>query len=114
MARPPRATENVVAIFVAMLERPSKSFYGLELARHAKIGTATIYAALTRLERAGLVEAAWESVDPVAVGRPRRRLYRLTGEGALVGRKMVAEYKPRVRAMDDHPGWLPGPEGLRT
>ena len=33
--------ENVVAIFNTMLERPGKSWYGLEIAKHAGIGSAT-------------------------------------------------------------------------
>ena len=43
----------------------------------------TLYKALGRMTEAGLLEAAWE--DPAiaeAAGRPRRRLYRVTPEGA--------------------------------
>jgi len=42
----------------------------------------TLYKALERMERAGLLESRWE--DPAAAadeGRPRRRLYRVTGLG---------------------------------
>lgn len=42
----------------------------------------TLYKALERLERAGLLESRWE--DPALAaedGRPRRRLYRVTGTG---------------------------------
>jgi PadR family transcriptional regulator, regulatory protein PadR len=106
-----RHTENVVAVFNTMLERPRKSWYGLELAKHADIGSATIYATLTRLERAGLLEAVWENVDPSEVGRPRRRLYKLTGEGARIGRRVVAEYKPRVVPSGSWPRWSPGTKG---
>ena len=105
-----RATDNVVAILATMLERPRKSWYGLELAKHADIGSATIYAALTRLERGGVLEARWEPVDPSDAGRPRRRLYTLTSEGARVANKMVAEYRPRRRGRE-LPGWTPGAEG---
>jgi len=110
MQRAPRPTENVIAVLSAMLDRPRKPFYGLELAKHADIGSATIYAAMTRLERAGLVQSRWEEVDPAAAGRPRRRLYRLTGEGAEVGRKMLAEHKPRLRHLTEQAGWWPTPE----
>jgi len=41
----------------------------------------TLYKALGRLEEFGLLTSRWE--DAVAVeGRPRRRLYELTGQGA--------------------------------
>ena len=56
--------------------------------RHARRLTAygTLYKALDRLERAGLLESRWE--DPLigaGEGRPRRRFYRLTlaGEGVF-------------------------------
>lgn len=106
-----RYTENVVAIFNTMLEQPRKRWYGLELAKQAEIGSATIYAALTRLERAGLLEVTWENANPSEVGRPRRRLYKLTGEGARIGQKVLAEYKPRVVPSRAWPGWLPGADG---
>jgi DNA-binding PadR family transcriptional regulator len=60
----------------------------LQEERHARRLTAygTLYKALDRLERAGLLESRWE--DPLIgarEGRPRRRFYRLTlaGEGAF-------------------------------
>ena len=43
----------------------------------------TLYKALSRMERAGLLESDWE--DPLVAaerGRPRRRLYRVTLAGA--------------------------------
>jgi DNA-binding PadR family transcriptional regulator len=46
----------------------------------------TLYKALTRLEREGLLASRWEDPDAAAAeARPRRRFYRLTleGEGAL-------------------------------
>lgn len=106
-----RKTENVVAIFNTMLERPRKSWYGLEIAKHAGIGSATVYQALTRLERAGLLNASWEAVDPSEQGRPRRRLYKLTAEGARVGREMVVAYQPRVVPSRTWPGWILDPKG---
>jgi PadR family transcriptional regulator PadR len=45
--------------------------------------TGTLYRALHRLDDGGLVENWWENPDDaVDAGRPRRRLYRITGAGA--------------------------------
>ena len=110
MADKLRITDNVVAIFSTMLERPRKSWYGLEIAKAAGIGNATIYAALTRMKRSGMVRAGWETLGPSELGRPQRRLYSLTAEGARVGTEALANYRPRVRLSRDWPGWLPGPE----
>lgn len=42
----------------------------------------TLYKALGRMERAGLLESRWEDPSVAAEeGRPRRRLYRVTGLG---------------------------------
>jgi DNA-binding PadR family transcriptional regulator len=53
----------------------------------------TLYKALGRLEERGLLASRWE--DDAADGRPRRRLYELTGEGARAAR---ASAPPALRA----------------
>ena len=50
----------------------------------------TLYKALARLESAGLLASRWEDPD-LAEGRPRRRLYRLTPDGAATIERVVAE-----------------------
>lgn len=43
----------------------------------------TLYKALERMQRAGLLESRWEDPNVAAAeGRPRRRLYHVTGLGA--------------------------------
>jgi PadR family transcriptional regulator, regulatory protein PadR len=108
MGKTVRITDNVVAVFNQMLHPVSKPWYGLELAEAAEIGSATIYAVLTRLERAGLVNGSWETGDPKVLGRPQRRLYTLTPDGARVGNEAIASYRPRVVLKRTPPGWLPG------
>lgn len=67
----------------------NEPFYGFALARALSDGGSaltahgTLYKALTRMTTAGLLEATWEDAELAeADGRPRRRLYRVTGEGA--------------------------------
>lgn len=72
----------------------SADFHGFSVAKmiqetHDKRRLAahgTLYKALSRLERAGLLTSKWEDADLATdVGRPRRRLYRVTdlGESSL-------------------------------
>ncbi|MGE3075823.1 MAG: PadR family transcriptional regulator [Dehalococcoidia bacterium] len=80
-----------VAILVAALgEGGDSEFYGYAIARQvqanasAKMLTShgTLYKALDRMVKAGLLSARWE--DPAisaAEERPRRRLYQLTAAG---------------------------------
>ena len=64
------------------------SFYGFALAQaladggHALTAHGTLYKALSRMTEAGLLAAEWE--DPAVAeteGRPRRRLYTVSGAG---------------------------------
>lgn len=44
----------------------------------------TLYKALARMERDGLLSSAWEDPERAAAeGRPRRRLYQVTGAGEV-------------------------------
>lgn len=72
--------------------------YGLELAKAASLPSGTIYPILARLERYGLLAAAWENIDEHAEGRRRRRYYTLTGEGARAARAELAPLAPAPRA----------------
>jgi DNA-binding PadR family transcriptional regulator len=55
----------------------------------------TLYKALSRLEEFGLLTSRWEDAA-AAEGRPRRRLYDVTGEGARAARR-IPEPRP-IRA----------------
>jgi hypothetical protein len=63
--------------------------FGLALAMRAERGSrsltahGTLYKALARLEDGGLLSSRWEDAS-AAEGRPRRRLYELTMQGARI------------------------------
>lgn len=92
----PRMTIQTLDVLSAMLDDPYQEWYGLELAGASGLKTGTIYPALARLEQSGWVSSYWEDVDPSVVGRPKRRLYRLTGEGADSARRVVDEQLQRL------------------
>jgi DNA-binding PadR family transcriptional regulator len=92
------------------LQRAGQStFHGFGLAhsmrerRGARSLTAhgTLYKALARLEELGTLTSSWEDAAAAPEGRPRRRLYELTGEGARAAegsRTANAVGPPRVAA----------------
>jgi DNA-binding PadR family transcriptional regulator len=84
-------TSQTMRILEAMLEDPAGDWYGLQLSEAAGLKSGTIYPALARLVHYGWLEARWESIDPSEAGRPKRKLYRLTREGAATARVLVAE-----------------------
>ena len=74
------------------LQTPDEGFHGFLLAAKmaetddsaALTAHGTLYKALARMSEAGLLDPAWE--EPAiaeAAGRPRRKIYRVTPEGAV-------------------------------
>ena len=102
-------TNQTLAILAAMLSDPARPWYGLELVDDSGLKSGTIYPALARLERAGWLASRWETVDPHAAGRPRRRLYELTGTGIEHARHEIDKQLRTLRPAARLPG---GPQGV--
>jgi PadR family transcriptional regulator, regulatory protein PadR len=90
-------------------------FHGFELARQIAgsrggrrlTAHGTLYKALGRLEDAGLLASRWEEEElATQEGRPRRRLYTVTGEGA----RRLAAWHQREGVVPSRiqPGWQGG------
>lgn len=77
-----RMTMQTQMILQALLRDPARELYGLELAEDTGLLPGTTYPILMRLENEGWVTSLWETISPEAEGRPRRRYYRLTANGA--------------------------------
>ena len=73
------------------LEDPRAEVYGADVIRNSHLLSGTVYPILFRFERLGLVTSRWEKGSPQKLGRPRRRLYRITGEGVRVARRALQE-----------------------
>jgi DNA-binding PadR family transcriptional regulator len=104
---------SILAAAVEMAHAGVTQFHGYSLAKqlrddgteHGLVAHGTLYKALARLEKAGLLASVWEDPDAsVSEGRPRRRLYSITTQG----RATLAELEPstatRIRL---DPGWSP-------
>lgn len=86
----PRMTQTTQAVLRALLEQPSKELYGLEICAKAELPSGTIHPILARLEKIGWLESSWEEIDPHQHGRPRRRYYKLSPDGAERARIALA------------------------
>ena len=81
---------EILDVALSLRRAGAGEFHGFGLAQRLRersdarslTGHGTLYKALARLEELGLLRSRWE--DPVAEGRPRRRLYELTVDGAYV------------------------------
>jgi PadR family transcriptional regulator, regulatory protein PadR len=101
-------TKSSVKVLAAFLEKPRDEQYGFGLMKSTGVKSGSLYPMLERLERLGWIESHDECIDEQAEGRPRRRLYRLTGLGERVGRRVVADF---YHDLGPIPEWLPGYEG---
>src|SRR5687767_11889979 len=92
----PLETE-ILEVALSMRRSGRGEFHGFGLAQamreqggsRALTGHGTLYKALGRLEEFGLLASHWEDAD-AAEGRPRRRLYELTGQGAQAAERSRA------------------------
>ena len=93
----PRMTLPTQLVLRAMLAEPSREMYGLQIGQSAELPSGTVHPILARLEGWGWLESRWEDIDPAKEGRPRRRYYRLSAEGAECARTALARvHTPRL------------------
>jgi PadR family transcriptional regulator PadR len=100
----PQITTNVLRLFSLMTSEPLSWWWGVKLGAELELRSGTIYPLLARLEKARWLESRWEEVDPVEEGRPRRRLYRLTGQGEVVASRALAEVGLPASGAEPRPG----------
>jgi PadR family transcriptional regulator, regulatory protein PadR len=100
----PRMTLTTQLVLRALLEQPAKEMYGLEICQHAGLPSGTIHPILARLEKARWLESRWEQTDPHEQGRPRRRYYRLSEDGAVRARAALARTATNRAALRLRPG----------
>ena len=82
----------------AFLNDPTDELSGADVQKRSGIASGTLYPILLRLESAGWFVSRWEAVDPASVGRPRRRLYRLTPTGLRRASEVFASFGRGVPA----------------
>jgi PadR family transcriptional regulator PadR len=92
----PRMTHSTLAVLKTFLDDPNEARYGLQLCRLAKIKSGTLYPILDRLETEGWIVGEWEDVDPSEARRPRRRLYRITPNGAVRAEAALRDATQRI------------------
>ncbi|MEV6304102.1 PadR family transcriptional regulator [Actinoplanes sp. NPDC051861] len=102
----PRMTLQTQLVLRALLEHPTRELYGLQISHSAGLATGTIHPILARFEGLGWLESRWEEIDPASEGRPRRRYYRLSPDGAEHAREALATARTPLSVL--RPGLIPG------
>jgi len=85
-----RLSAPTLKVLGVLTSRGHEEISGAEIARAIGLASGTLYPILLRLEQARWANSRWETGDPSELGRPRRRLYKITGEGA---RKAQAAFR---------------------
>src|SRR6266498_1777766 len=88
-----RVTPQLLAVLAALLDAPDQESHGWALIRTTGLGGPSVYRNLERCEDVGLVTSRWE--DSVEPGKPRRRLYKLTTNGAVRARALLADRRKK-------------------
>ncbi|MFJ4895608.1 PadR family transcriptional regulator [Streptomyces sp. NPDC088788] len=101
-----RITTVTARVLRAFLGNPQNPQYGFDLMQLLGLSSGSLYPILARLERAGWIEGRKEDVDAVREGRPARRYYLLTAEGARDARLALAALSEELRPPS--PIMLPG------
>lgn len=98
-----RMTLATQLVLRAVLAEPTRETYGLQICHDAGLPSGTIHPILARLERLGWLESHWEDVVPEDEGRPRRRYYKLTEDGAERARIALARAATTSAAINLRP-----------
>jgi PadR family transcriptional regulator PadR len=101
-----RITVATARLLAVLLTEPDTDRYGLDLMRATGLASGSLYPILHRLQDAGWLTTHWEDTDPADLGRPARRFYRLTADGASQARTALAHLRAQTT--------VPGIVGLAT
>lgn len=99
----PQITTQTLKVLGTFLLPKIDKLSGAEIARETKLHTGTLYPILARLEDAGWLTSEWETEAPSELGRPRRRLYQITGRGV---RKTQAAFRELALPLKGQLAWL--------
>ena len=87
----PRLTHQSLKVLQVFLESPRGAYSGADIRRKTRLFSGTLYPILLRFEEAGILKSSWENADPRQLGRPRKRLYKITGHGIKVANEAFRE-----------------------
>jgi DNA-binding PadR family transcriptional regulator len=83
-----RSSPQTLLVLQAFMERPRAWRHGYDLSLETHLKSGTLYPVLMRLADRGFLDSRWEPSE--VEGRPPRRKYRLTAEGAAHAREELA------------------------
>lgn len=83
----PRITSQGMRVLNAFAEAGHIELSGADISQRTGMLSGTLYPILTRYRSAGWLTDRWEDDEPVELGRPKKRFYRMTPTGQLAYRR---------------------------
>lgn len=99
MSGEPRLSTQTLKVLGILMAGPQTELSGAEIGRATNLASGTLYPILLRLEQAQWLKSRWEAGDPKALGRPRRRFYRVTALGSRRVEAAFKELKPALEGL---------------
>lgn len=90
----PRVSAKGLKVLHTFFDAGNRELSGAEIAERTGILSGTLYPILIRFKSAGWLKDRWEDDDPVELGRPKRRYYRLTAAGQAAYRENAPGIAP--------------------
>jgi PadR family transcriptional regulator, regulatory protein PadR len=90
----PKLSYQTLQVLRIFLDNPNGSYAGSDIAKTTGIMSGVLYPILLRLEGAKWLGSKWEAEAATELGRPRKRLYRLTPKGRREARDAFANLMP--------------------
>jgi DNA-binding MarR family transcriptional regulator len=97
----PRLSHQTLRVTKVFLDGPPEGLAGSDIWKELGLLSGTVYPILLRLEAAGWLKGSWEKESPEVLGRPRKRIYRLTPLGYNKAREALAALDVQVGS----PAW---------
>lgn len=93
---PGKMTVPTLQLLDVLLAEPRRDdWFAFELCRRTGLGSGTVTQVLFRLESWGWLESHWEdAAHAFSQRRPRRRFYRLTGDGERAAGELIRRRFP--------------------
>lgn len=88
----PHLSRQGLRVLNLLLQEPLRLWSGADIYRTLGIASGTMYPLLHRFEIDKWISGSWENINPSKVGRPKRRLYRLTNLGEKMSKQILSEF----------------------
>jgi PadR family transcriptional regulator PadR len=100
-----RLTTPLLKLLRMFIADPTASYWSFEIMTAMGLASGTVYPLLARLEGMRWLESGWDEEQETS--GPRRRYYRLTGEGVASARIALAEANSKTRPASPTGRWRP-------